>query len=203
MLLLIAGAGAVAAGLEWRDGRAYNAGLAATVGTAAGTAILALATYGLALQTRQATREGREQANMAAREARRANAFPSAIDLFREYRNSEMTNARRIVRSQIPDASATRIEDLPAWVAQAVISVSHYFDNLGVLVDHDLLEAELAAGFLGDTVTEMWGLLSPIIRSERQLGSFPHYQRYFESLARHMKEIGPQRAVQHLGTMPE
>jgi hypothetical protein len=49
--LVLAGTFAIATGWIWPDGKAYNAGLAATVGTALGTAILALATYGLATTT--------------------------------------------------------------------------------------------------------------------------------------------------------
>jgi hypothetical protein len=49
--LLVAGCFAIITGWIWRDGKAYNAGLAATVGTALGTAILALATYYLATTT--------------------------------------------------------------------------------------------------------------------------------------------------------
>jgi hypothetical protein len=61
------------AGLVWPDGDAYNAELAATIGTAFGTAILAIATYrlatttsGLAEATGQDVRSSEELARMAA-----------------------------------------------------------------------------------------------------------------------------------------
>jgi len=129
------------------------------------------------------------------REATKANAFPATVDLFREYRNVEMVAARRLLSQKLPaQEDATAIRDLPDDVAQAALKVSHYLDNLGVLVAHDLLRPELAAGFLGDSTLRLWRQLEPFIVRERALRKPNAYLQYFEHLATTLHEVQPERA---------
>jgi hypothetical protein len=59
------------------------------------------------------------------REARTSNAFPATVDLFREYRSSEMVAARRLLSQRLPDLDpASGISDLPDDVAQAALRIS-------------------------------------------------------------------------------
>ena len=135
------------------------------------------------------------------REASKANAFPSAVDLFREYRNKEMVAARRLLSEKLPTLEDTGgIQDLPDDVAQAALKVSHYLDNLGVLVANDLLRPKLAAGFLGDSTLRQWTLLEPFILRERAMRSPTAYLQYFEHLAVTLKEIRPARVRTELKT---
>ena len=141
-------------------------------------------------------------------EARKANALPATIDLFREYRSAEMEKARRLLADRLPDLDpATGMRGLPDDVAVAASQVSQYLDNLGVLVARGLLAAELAAGFLGDSILRMWRMLAPFILRERELRTPPHYQHYFEHLAATVQQINPTRARAKLrtlaGTVPE
>jgi hypothetical protein len=127
------------------------------------------------------------------REATKANAFPATVDLFREYRDREMVAARRLLSQKLPAPEhATAIRDLPDDVAQAALKVSHYLDNLGVLVAHDLLEPELAAGFLGDSTLRLWRQLEPFIVRERALRKPNAYLQYFEHLATTLHEVQPE-----------
>lgn len=71
--------------------------------------------------------------------------------------------------------------------------VSHYLDNLGVLVANDLLNPHLAAGFLGDSTLRLWSLLEPFIERERALRSPNAYLQYFEHLAATVHEVQPSR----------
>jgi hypothetical protein len=128
------------------------------------------------------------------REATKANAFPAAVDLFREYRNREMVAARRLLSQELPaPENARAIRDLTDDVAQAALKVSHYLDNLGVLVAHGLLRPELAAGFLGDSTLRLWQQLEPFIVQERALRSPNAYLQYFEHLAVTLHEVQPMR----------
>jgi hypothetical protein len=137
------------------------------------------------------------------REARRANAFPAALDLFREYRSPEMVKARRLLFDELPKMDRKGgIRALPDEVAQAALKVSHYLDNLGVLVAHGLLDPKLAAGFLGDSTLGLWRELSPFIRRERELRSPAAYQQYFEHLAATLEEVQPSRARANLRKSP-
>jgi hypothetical protein len=138
------------------------------------------------------------------REASKANAFPAAVDLFREYRNREMVAARRLLSEKLPTLEdAGGIRDLPDDIAQAALKISHYLDNLGVLVAHDLLQPKLAAGFLGDSTLRQWILLEPFILRERAMRSPSAYLQYFEHLAVTMKEVRPVRVRAELKAWSE
>jgi len=138
------------------------------------------------------------------REATKANAFPAAVDLFREYRNREMVAARRLLSQELPaPENAKAIRDLPDDVAQAALKVSHYLDNLGVLVAHGLLQPELAAGFLGDSTLRLWQQLEPFIVRERALRSPNAYLQYFEHLAATLHEVQPMRVRAGLKSWPD
>jgi hypothetical protein len=92
------------------------------------------------------------------------------------------------------------MKGLPDDVAVAAFQVSQYLDNLGVLVARGLLSAELAAGFLGDSILRMWRMLAPFIVRERELRTPPHYQHYFEHLAATVQRVDPTRARAKLRT---
>ena len=137
-------------------------------------------------------------------EARKADALPATIGLFREYRTAEMEKARRLLTERLPDLDpASGMRGLPDDVAIAAILVSLYLDNVGVLVARGLLAPELAAGFLGDSVLRMWRLLSPFIVRERELRTPPHYQHYFEHLAVTVQQVDPTRARSKLRTFAD
>jgi hypothetical protein len=140
-------------------------------------------------------------------EARKANALPATIDLFREYRSTEMEKARQLLAERLPALNpASGMRGLPDDVAVAAFQVSQYLDNLGVLVARGLLAPDLAAGFLGDSVLRMWGVLAPFIVRERELRTPPHYQHYFEHLTATVQRVDPTRARSKLlsltGTTP-
>lgn len=133
------------------------------------------------------------------REARKANAFPATVDLFREYRARDMVAARRLLSEKLPNLDpAAGIRDLPDDVAQAALRVSHYLDNLGVLVAHELLDPRLAAGFLGDSTLRLWSQLEPFIAQERTLRSPKAYLQYFEHLAVTLHQVQPIRVREGL-----
>lgn len=138
------------------------------------------------------------------REARKANAFPATVDLFREYRSEEMVKARRLLSQELVNADpAEGIRGMPDDLARAALRVSHYLDNLGVLVAHELLDPKLAAGFLGDSTLRLWSDLGPFIFSERSFRIPKAYLQYFEHLASTLHEVQPMQARAELNAWGE
>jgi hypothetical protein len=117
------------------------------------------------------------------REARKANAFPAAIDLFREFRDPAFVADRRLLLSQLRGCDPEQgMSGLPARIKDAAFRVSHYLDNVGVLVAHKLIDPEIAGSFLGASALSLWHELAPFIRRERVLRSYDDYQMHFEHL---------------------
>lgn len=110
-----------------------------------------------------------------------------------------MVAARKLLSEQLPGLDpAAGIRALPDDVAQAALRVSHYLDNLGVLVAHGLLDPKLAAGFLGDSTLRLWSQLQPFIARERTLRSPQAYLQYFEHLAVTLHKAQPVRVREGL-----
>lgn len=133
------------------------------------------------------------------REARIANALPAAIDLFREYRSDSLTTARKVVFAELGGAEESpAMSALPDNVRPSAYLISHFLDNLGVLVAEGLMKPELAARFLGDTAISLWLKLEPSIQKERELrasrlwSGARDYQRYFEDLAVTLRQLEPE-----------
>lgn len=132
-------------------------------------------------------------------EAKKSNALPAAIDLFREYRGIDMERTRRLLADELPGLDPTDgMKGLPEDVAVAAAQVSHYLDNLGLLVARGLVDPQIAAGFLGENILRTWQDLSPFIFRERELRSQPNYQPYFEHLVATVEELEPIRAHANL-----
>jgi hypothetical protein len=149
-----------------------------TVTLAAVTVVLAGATVVMARGTASQLLETGKAAQLAA-----------AVDLTREYRLEPLRKARVVVRSLPEHTSGMRLVDLPGEQRDAAIMVSHYLDNLGALVVHDLLTPDAARTFLGSSVVQMWKILGPYVYAERQANGFSIYQIHFEHLAWLMDQV--------------
>lgn len=139
---------------------------------AGGTVVLAVATVALWAATFRAARDTAKAAQLSA-----------AIDLTREYREEHMRKARAMIRSLPEHTPGMRLVDLDQEQQDAAFTVSHYLDNLGALVVHDLLTPDAARTFLGSSAINMWTVLAPYIYAERESRGFRIYQIHFEHLA--------------------
>jgi hypothetical protein len=127
------------------------------------------------------------------RESRRANDFPQAVDLFREYRQPAMVAARQTIFERVPEFDPEKgVSGLAPEVKREAEQVIHYLDNLGFLVAEELTRPEIVAGFLGGSALRVWETMRDLIHAERQLREEPRYQAYFERLATEISSPGVQ-----------
>jgi hypothetical protein len=64
--------------------------------------------------------------------AKQANSLPVLVDLFREHRGSQLSEARNWVYGHLGDFDLSRgLEGLPPREQQPVRELSWYYDNLG------------------------------------------------------------------------
>jgi hypothetical protein len=68
----------------------------------------------------------------------------------------------------------------------AVRQLMWFYDNLGLLVVHGVVEPDPVISFVGGSAMWAWERLEPFIRAERATSDEPtgghHYQEYFENL---------------------
>ena len=81
------------------------------------------------------------------RQARHANVVPVLIDLFREHRSTRFTNARRFVYRDLQNYDLTNgMDSLPEDDREVVRDLMSYYDNLGAMVAHQVIDIEPVAG---------------------------------------------------------
>jgi hypothetical protein len=149
-----------------------------TIALAAVTLVLAIATVVMARSTTSQLLETGKAAQLAA-----------AVDLTREYRQASLRKARVVVRQLPEHTPGKRLIDLDEDQRDAAIAVSHYLDNLGALVVHNLLTPDAARTYLGSSAIQMWKILAPYIYTERENNGFAIYQIHFEHLAWLMDQV--------------
>ena len=91
---------------------------------------------------------------------------------------------------------------MPDELAQPVLRIAHYLDNVGVMIDKKLIKPELVAGFLGDSALRQWHQLERFIRKERLIRTPPAYMNYFEHLAATLQIVRPEDVRKKLRKMP-
>jgi hypothetical protein len=130
---------------------------------------------------------------------RHANAFPILIDFFREFRSPEFREHQLYVRTRLADElPAIGIYGLPEPVLAHVVPVVHYFDNLGALVAHRVVETKVALSILGESVERNWRLLAPFLHKEREIRKDDEYGIFFEHLAELARATPGRRARSNL-----
>jgi hypothetical protein len=131
--------------------------------------------------------------------ARHSNSLPILVDLFREHRSSRLAEARQFVyRGLSSHDPKNGLAALPADKRDLVRDLAWYYDNLGALVLHEVVDVGLVAGYLGGSVVSVWDSMRPFVEAERTRRSNDpdprRWQEYFENLAALMREVPPSKA---------
>jgi hypothetical protein len=124
----------------------------------------------------------------AQRLSRHANTLPVLVQLFSEHRGERLAEGRRIVRQDMePVPREDGFASIPAEQRQLVRELAWFYDNLGALVAHDIVDLAPVSGYLGTSVVETWRVLEPFITVERTRRARDldpsRYLEYFENLA--------------------
>jgi hypothetical protein len=102
--------------------------------------------------------------------SREANSLPTFTELFQEHRSPEQAEARSFLGShefQALDLSQG-LEALPPDKQQSVRALMWFYDNVGALVAHGIVDPEPVSAYLGGSVIRSWEQLEPLIMKERE-----------------------------------
>ncbi|MFC9931952.1 hypothetical protein [Streptomyces sp. NPDC127190] len=129
-----------------------------------------------------------------------ANTLPVLVDLFREHRSVRLAQARQFVHQELPacDLSAG-LAGLPEDGRDLVRELAWYYDNLGALVAHGVVDIEPVSGYLGGSVIAVWERVEPLVaveRAKRAQNALPdpnRWQEYFENLYHLVRDMPAER----------
>lgn len=123
------------------------------------------------------------------------------VDMFNEHRSDRLADARTAIHKRLGTCDpAQGIAGLPDDIRGGIRDLAWFYDNLGVLVHHGVVDIRPVSGYLGGSVTYCWGKLEPFIDAERvKRSTSPDPQRwqvYFEMLAAEVTNMPPEKARQ-------
>ena len=122
---------------------------------------------------------------------------PVLIDLFREHRSPQLAEARQFVFSELPNYDLSRgLDGLPEDRKAYVRDLAWFYDNLGTLVAHGVIDIAPVSGYLGQSVLVYWERMQALIHAERKKRQDSHdperWQIYFENLYYLIREQSPE-----------
>ncbi|MCB5168805.1 hypothetical protein LG634_28790 [Streptomyces bambusae] len=134
--------------------------------------------------------------------AQNSNVLPIVIELFWETREAEFSQAIAYISTRLraehsPEDGYRR---LPPEPLRHIRRVSLFYDDVGKLVAHGVVDEELVIGSYGLNIVSMWRVLAPYIYRERALTT--PAMLYFEHLAararaRPMASVHASMGLQH------
>jgi hypothetical protein len=134
------------------------------------------------------------------RSSQGANVLSIILDGFKETRTAEFSESVEYVLYHFTSAHPEHISyvDLPEPAKQHVRRIGLFYDDLGKLVAHGLVDERLVIGSYGRSVLRAWAVLCPYIYAERE-----KHRRlampYFEDLAFRAKQRTPEDVHRELG----
>ncbi|MCZ4124869.1 MULTISPECIES: DUF4760 domain-containing protein [Streptomyces] len=132
--------------------------------------------------------------------ARHSNTLPVVIGLFSEHRDDNLTEARAFVYRELDTFDLSQgLDALPPDKQKLVRDLAWFYDNVGALVTHNVVDVEPVSGYLGGSVILIWEKMEPLIRAERarrspSLQDPIRWQVYFENLYHLVRETSPSEA---------
>jgi hypothetical protein len=122
----------------------------------------------------------------------RQNLLPIALDFFREARTPEWFVARdwvlkHLAAECLPDFG---VSSLPEPAREHVRKLGFFYHNLGVFVAYRVVEEDLALGFFGPGMNEVWAIVDPYIRREEEFRQM-QYMAFFKDLVVRFREHSP------------
>jgi hypothetical protein len=131
--------------------------------------------------------------------AKNSQSITVMLSMLGEYREEAMVQARRSVFRHLGSETAapptTGFSDIPKEARTAAVTISHFFDNVGLLVAHGLVPADPLISFFGAGAIQLWQTLEPYIECERRTRGSDYYQAYFESFAELAAKRDPEAMI--------
>ncbi|MFF3399697.1 hypothetical protein ACFYW6_14375 [Streptomyces sp. NPDC002659] len=132
--------------------------------------------------------------------ARHSNTLPVLVTFFSDHRSDRLAEAREFVYKDLSNYDLSKgLAGLPEDKQGLVRELAWFYDNLGALVAHDVVDVEPVSGYLGVSVVLSWEKLEPLVQAERAArtpsGVDPQrWQAYFENLYYLVRETPPPQA---------
>jgi hypothetical protein len=113
--------------------------------------------------------------------ARKALQMPVLVDMLHEFRSRDFKRAQRRVYTELRvPVPENGFDGLDRGLRADVLYVSHFYDNVGLLVEASSVDEKLVIRFLGTSAVWSWEALAPFISRQSEI-SGTQYQQCFKT----------------------
>ncbi len=112
------------------------------------------------------------------------NHLPVVLDAFKETRSAAWFEAQEYVLTELSTEHAPDHghRGLPEQARAHANTIGLFYDDLGKLVAHGMIDQSLVIGAYGTNIVRLWDALAPYVYTERREHRL-HFWIYFEDLA--------------------
>ena len=134
------------------------------------------------------------------RSMQNANHVPVAIELLiRDYGRPEFQQSERTMLEQLSSIDPSiGIHRLPEPLLSKSLQVIAFYDSIGIMVSFGCIEEELVVSTINYRIRQIWKVLEPFVRAERELRQGP-YLDFLEDLAVRAHRADPLKLGQRRG----
>jgi hypothetical protein len=131
------------------------------------------------------------------------NQLPVVMEAFQTSRAPGWVPAEEYIltRLAIEHPSDGGHRALPHEVREHTHMIGLFYDDLGKLVAHRIVDKRLVIGAYGGNIVRLWDVLAPYVYAERRLRG-THFWVYFENLAAVTAETPPESVYARLRSRP-
>ncbi|RBQ15584.1 hypothetical protein DP939_35005 [Spongiactinospora rosea] len=127
--------------------------------------------------------------------------LPVVLETFLHSRNPAWFKAQEYVLTMLAhEYQAERgWRGLPEQARAQVNTIGLFYDDLGKLVAHGMIDQRLVIGSYGTNIVRLWDALAPYVYTERHNHAPLHFWIYFEDLAARTAATPPETVYAGLG----
>lgn len=129
-----------------------------------------------------------------------ANHLPVVLEAFKETRGEAWLDAEDYVLNRLASEHPADggWHNLPEPARSHVTKIALFYDDLGKVVAHGVINQSLVIGSYGTNIVLLWDALAPYVYSDRHAHG-THSWVYFEDLAVRTASTHPQEVYRSLG----
>lgn len=128
------------------------------------------------------------------------NHLPVVLDAFKETRSAAWFEAQEYVLIKLAEEHAADcgLRGLPVLARTHATTIGLFYDDLGKVVAHGMIDQNLVIGAYGTPIVRLWDALAPYVYAERQAHGL-HFWVYFEDLAARTADTHPEVVYADMG----
>jgi hypothetical protein len=130
-----------------------------------------------------------------------SNLLPVVADFFQEFERRGLLQSLDYVIKEISPKYSPSLgySGVPERARDSMTSLSNFYEYLGALVAHRVIDEGIAISVLGTQSDRAWRLLEPFILREGELRGASRFQPYFEDFVWRVRKTPPPVVERRMG----